>query len=60
MDIFLTPSLFVGAEARGTYLGTATYPITPEGRALGFSGSDPRADFVSFNLLGRIGFKFGT
>ena len=59
MDIFLTPSIFIGAEARGTYLGTATYPITAEGRALGFSGSDPRGDFVVFNLLGRVGVKFG-
>lgn len=60
VDIFLTPSVFLGAEGRGTYLGTATYPLTAQARALGFSGSDPRGDFVSFNLLACIGVKFGA
>jgi hypothetical protein len=41
-------------------LGKAAYPITAEGRALGFSGADPRGDFVTFNLLARVGVKFGN
>jgi opacity protein-like surface antigen len=59
MDISLTSNLFIGAEARGTYLGSGDYGTTAQAKALGLMGP-ARADFVTFNLLARVGVKFGA
>jgi opacity protein-like surface antigen len=59
VDIFLTRSFFVGAEARGTYLGKAGYSTTAQAADVGLTG-EARGDFLTFNLLGRIGLRFGA
>jgi len=60
MDLFLTESWFVGGEARGTYLGDADYSLTSQARPSIGATESPRGDIISFNLLARVGIKFGA
>jgi opacity protein-like surface antigen len=57
LDMFVSPNVFVGAEVRGTHLGTANYGHTAAGTALGMG--DLKGSINLTNYLVRIGTKFG-
>lgn len=58
VDIFLTDQFFVGFEGRWQYFGSGTYGTTSAARTQGLT--ELKGDLSTFNVLARLGLKFGS